>query len=111
MSPADELARELEALERRLREPAVRREPAEVLALLAAGFRGVGSSGRVWGRAEIAAALAGEGDGSAVTLGPGPALVTYLSEQAGRRSLRSSVWVREGESWRMLFHQGTPVRL
>jgi hypothetical protein len=23
---------------------------------------------------------------------------------------RSSVWVRDGEEWRILFHQGTPVR-
>ncbi len=41
------------------------------------------------------------------------ALTTYISEvQRGdivERSNRSSIWIRQGESWQLRFHQGTPT--
>jgi ribonuclease HI len=39
------------------------------------------------------------------------ALVTYRVERVedGSTTLRSSIWAREGDRWRMRFHQGTPA--
>ncbi len=41
------------------------------------------------------------------------ALVTYLSAVADadevRHANRSSLWIRAGGGWKLLFHQGTPV--
>jgi hypothetical protein len=34
-------------------------------------------------------------------------LLTYVSDNDGRRARRSSLWRRSGGSWRMVFHQGT----
>jgi len=35
--------------------------------------------------------------------------LTYLSERAGRRALRSSIWRRTPDGWRVYFHQGTLI--
>jgi hypothetical protein len=48
-------------------------------------------------------------------LGPGAALLTYLSAHKTatgefyRRTLRSSLWLETETGWRMRFHQGTPA--
>jgi ribonuclease HI len=45
-----------------------------------------------------------------VRLGPDAILVTFRSDDQGRRALRSSVWVRDRETgWVLRFHQGTLV--
>jgi hypothetical protein len=35
--------------------------------------------------------------------------VTYISQRAGRRALRSSIWRRTPTGWRVYFHQGTLI--
>lgn len=106
----DVVAREL-----RLLEPAVRNDPDQVRALLHEGFREHGASGTVWDRTTITRATAGStvpvraSDVVAHPLGPDAVPVTYRSEVSGQAALRSSVWVREGGAWLMLFHQGTPL--
>jgi ribonuclease HI len=103
---------EIAALELRLLDPATRRRPDEVAALLHPDFLEIGASGRAWDRASMIAALrADPGTGTRVTglavhlLAPGVALVTYRTERAARASL----WLRDGEGWRVRFHQGTPL--
>ena len=73
-----------------------------------------GASGGVWDRTSIASATSGSTDEIRASnmrirrLGPDAILLTYESEVAGRRALRSSTWVREPSSgWLLLFHQGT----
>jgi hypothetical protein len=97
-----------------LLEPEVRNDPARVLALVHPDFREHGASGRVWDAATVPGATAGTTERIRATgvrarrLGPDAVLVTYTSDAAGRRALRSSVWVREqGREWLLLFHQGT----
>ncbi|WP_298798239.1 DUF4440 domain-containing protein [uncultured Pseudonocardia sp.] len=95
----------------------VRRSAAAVEDLLDPEFREIGASGRLWTRAEMAAALAGdlsdeEGSIAAtefqgMTLAPDLVLLTYVSDRNGRRARRSSVWRRSKGSWRVLHHQGT----
>jgi hypothetical protein len=36
-------------------------------------------------------------------------LVTYTLDQNGRRTRRSTIWQRNGEGWRILYHQGTMI--
>jgi hypothetical protein len=101
-------------LETRLLDPAVRASREAVSRLLAEDFVEFASTGVVYDRAGILAALAAEAiagapqrrlrDLTVRELSPDAVLVTYRAE----RSLRSSVWRRSGGGWQMLFHQGTP---
>jgi hypothetical protein len=97
-----------------LLQPAVRRDPDRVRALLHPDFREVGASGQIWDRASIAAVTSGTEEPIEATdlatrlLGPDVVLLTYVSDPSGRRAHRSSVWVREpGGQWLLLHHQGT----
>ncbi len=110
------LEQTLIALECSLHEPSIRADREAVGDLLSDGFFEFGASGRVWSREAILAQLAAE-DSSSITsrdfacqtLSPGIALLTYLSETPQQRCLRSSLWRLEGEQWRLIFHQGTPI--
>jgi hypothetical protein len=120
--PADTaLAAELEALERALHAPQVRAQRERLAALLDEDFSEIGSSGRCYGRdaalqeipLERAQVLI-ESDQYAVwVFAEGLAQVRYrcrhhVDGQAQRWVLRSSLWRRHGDGWRMVFHQGTP---
>ena len=96
----------------------------DLFELLADEFVEFGSSGRVFRREDIIAAIRNAPppdstrrtlhDFRVMELGPDVALVTYQAlrfegpERREVRSLRSSLWKRtSGESWKMVFHQGT----
>ena len=95
----------------------VRRTAHQVDELLDPDFREIGASGRLWTRAEIVSALAGEvSDGAdviettemaGVVVGPELVLLTYVSQRRGRQARRSSLWRRSAGAWRLLHHQGT----
>jgi hypothetical protein len=110
----------LRALEETLLDPAVRRDRARVEALLAEEFEEFGSSGRVWTREQILDLLASEDyerpsmeDFRCAVIAKNVALVTYRSVRTDAASglnasvLRSSLWVKDAQGWRMRFHQGT----
>lgn len=84
-------------------------------ALLHTDFREFGASGRIWDRDSVSDAISTApvdvtmSELDARSLGPDIALVTYRSDDGRRQALRSSVWVRQGEAWLLVFHQGTPV--
>lgn len=105
--------------ELRLLDPRVRACEERVLELLDPEFTEIGASGRRWDRTSI---LAATGDGtvseespvrveemSGVVLAPGVVHLTYVTEHAGRRARRSSLWRLTDSGWRMYFHQGTPA--
>lgn len=105
------------ALERRLLQPSVRASSHELTALLDPGFREIGASGRVWDRASIIESLSND-SGSAMPirdeemegflLAEDIVLLTYVSDAAGRRARRTSIWkLDEDAGWRLLHHQGT----
>lgn len=118
----DSLREKIRALERALLQPEIRRSPARLDALLADDFREIGGSGRVFTKADVLEALPAETGETVFTmsgfeivrLAEGVVLATYaVTKTAGEqvtRSLRSSIWKRTGEGWRMLFHQGTEIR-
>lgn len=76
-----------------------------------------GSSGRVWDRDGIIAALGAApavpgvaSDFAPCRLAEDVILLTYRI-LGSRDSLRSSAWVRDAEAgWRVRFHQGTPLQ-
>lgn len=120
--PADTaLAAELEALERALHAPQVRADRERLAALLDEDFSEIGSSGQCYGRdaalqeipLERAQVLIESEQYAVWLLAEGLAQVRYRSRyhvdgQAQRWVLRSSLWRRHGDGWRMVFHQGTP---
>ncbi len=118
---AEPLSAELEPLERRHLLPGIRSSADALGELLHDSFVEIGASGVVHSRSGVISALRTESAiertllaFSARQIAPGVALTMYEIEQASpdgttRRSLRSSVWVRDGGSWKMIFHQGTPA--
>lgn len=106
-------------LETELLQPETRRDPIRLRALLADEFVEFGASGRVYTKAEVIEFLQREEpvaleltDFIADQLADDVVLATYraLRHEPGAptaASLRSSLWVRQGDSWRMRFHQGT----
>ncbi len=116
-----ELTDHLRALEERLLQSAVRKHASEVAALLADGFREIGSSGQIYGKTEIIEQLRAEecpvwslADFEVKVLSDTLALATYRAvresaEGEVAQSLRSSLWERRDGRWQMLFHQGTKI--
>ena len=119
--PADQDVQAVIELELQLLKPEVRAEPGAADALLHPDFSEFGASGRRWGRTEMIAALAAEqpaGEELVITttemagtrLADDVIHLTYVSQRAGQRALRSSIWLRTPAGWRVYFHQGTLVR-
>jgi hypothetical protein len=101
-------------------DPVFLKDRARVSALLAEDFREFGSSGRVWSRDDILNSSETlqttplVEDFSVKTIVPELAQVTYrtLKRVPGGKpqpALRSSLWIRRGDKWQMLFHQGTKI--
>lgn len=111
----------IRSLEEALHDPAVRRSREALGQMLSADFVEFGASGSVYDRTTTINLLEGEGDDEGnvsvgnYTLKPissGAVLLTYETERVHRdgskwRCLRSSIWKREGTTWKLLFHQGT----
>jgi hypothetical protein len=107
-------------LEQRLMDPVFLKDRSQVSALLAEDFREFGSPGRVWSRDEILNSSETlqttplVEDFSVRTIVPELVQVTYrtLKRVPGGKpqaALRSSLWIRRGREWQMLFHQGTKI--
>src|SRR5580765_7929954 len=111
------LIEELRELEELLMRPGVRRSPTELARLMADDFREFGSSGRVFDRGQIIAALQRQEpceisliDFRAVCLAADVVLVTYRGKVQFSHSamlvesLRSSIWRRRNGKWEVVFH-------
>lgn len=105
----------VEELERELLGPLVRGDIGRTAVLLHPDFTEIGSSGRVWTRDAMMMALEedpGERTDIEVLgserIGTGAVLLTYRSFTRSGTILRSSLWVLDGDRWRLRFHQGTP---
>ena len=118
----------LRKLEEHLLTPEVRASRQATDTLLADDFVEFGSSGTVYDKASILAALQEESaEGVQIErrtsawkvrpLSADTALLTYRIERREARdgpwlaSLRCSIWHRTGTQWRMIFHQGTATHL
>lgn len=106
---------QVEELERELLGPLVRGDMGRTAVLLHPDFMEIGSSGRVWTRDAMMMALEDDpGERtevevlSADRIGTSAVLLTYRSFARAGTTLRSSLWVLDGDRWRLRFHQGTP---
>jgi len=104
---------ELRRLERALAERRGDAVEGRLSELLADQFFEFGASGRIWDRAATAELVEGEPAVDVELLAPAfhwltadVVLLTYRIA-GSRPTLRSSIWVRAGEQWRIVFHQGT----
>ncbi|WP_420645585.1 DUF4440 domain-containing protein [Candidatus Leptofilum sp.] len=112
----------LRHLEEMLHTNGVRHDLGKLEALLHPDFEEFGRSGARYGRSQIIAALQQENPLPEIhatqytvsLLAEGVALLTYTSAHVDdlgnpyRETLRSSLWVWNGRSWQIRFHQGTP---
>jgi hypothetical protein len=104
--------------ELRLLDPVVRASADVLATMLHPEFREIGTSGRLWNRDTIIAALTCPDAPS-----PGPLTasrmcgeqlcadlvqLTFDTESKGLRSHRSSLWRLTDEGWLLFFHQATP---
>ncbi|MFC9499719.1 DUF4440 domain-containing protein [Streptomyces sp. NPDC056975] len=104
--------------ELRLLDPAVRRSPELLGALLHPDYFEFGSSGRRWDRAAIIAELCATREPGmrpltvsrmkGVRLAPGLVHLTFETDRNGACAHRSSLWRQGVEGWLLYFHQGTP---
>lgn len=95
--------------------------PGGLALLIDEGFEEFGASGQRWDRTSILELLRASPESNArierfavATLGAGVVLTTFEADartdgEPGMRTLRSSVWVRRRDGWKVRFHQGTPV--
>ncbi|QWF78302.1 nuclear transport factor 2 family protein [Amycolatopsis sp. CA-230715] len=100
-----------------LLDPGVRADRDAAGALLHKDFSEFGASGTVWDRESVLRMLSTEATERIVAerletlrLGPDAVLLTYVAVAGERRSLRTSIWVREDGTWLMRHHQGTSLR-
>jgi hypothetical protein len=112
---------QLQNLEVSLLNPDIRHLPTRLSRLLADNFIEFGSTGQVYDKKGIIAALVAEPDTQisitefkVTLLAANIALVTYRATYSNDRilekhSLRSSIWKLTDGNWQMLFHQGTPI--
>lgn len=113
----------IRVLEVALHQPATRSDPAALGALLHPEFREFGRSGASYTRHEVlwefsgnpTAYLIWSQDFALDEMAPGLALLTYRSAHVApdgsleAHALRTSIWQRTGDGWKMRFHQGTPT--
>ena len=118
-----QIADHLKSLEETLLDPAVRKNSEQVSALLTDDFLEFGSSGRTFDKSAILEDLRNEppsqtarlSDFAIRPLAPEVILVTYRtirhdsSDQIIRQAQRSSIWINHNGTWKITFHQGTPI--
>lgn len=110
------------SLEKALVDPEIRASREQLDTLLADDFMEFGTSGRVYRKAhtmeqlpKTASSYGGTheiSDFEIKQLSPEYVHATYRSDTTytdgeRKRAYRSSLWRKEGEQWRMVFHQGT----
>ena len=108
------------ALEKQLLLPEKRADVAWLAEVIAEDFEEIGASGKIYNATAIMSALLVEDDDSPVRatsflsreLTPDLVMINY---ETSRRTdsvsfvRRTSIWRRRGDSWQIIFHQGTPV--
>ena len=112
---------QIRILEEKFLVPEFRKSGFEISKLLSDDFVEFGSSGTVYNKETVLKALKEDNDSPVQikdfktnNLSNETILATYIAvkiETSGKRreSLRSSLWKKEGNSWVIVFHQGTPL--
>jgi hypothetical protein len=103
---------EILKLEEQLGAPAVRSSVDLLAHLVSDEFVEYGSAGKIFTRQDVIEQMLAAPNVSialldfrVLAISSDVALATYRTG----RSVRSSIWRREGQYWRIVFHQGTPI--
>ena len=118
-----QIADHLKALEESLLDPTNRRNPELISNLLTDDFLEFGSSGHTFDKSAILEELRNEpqhqtarlSDFAIRPLTPEVILVTYRTrrhDSSGHvihQAQRSSIWINHNGTWKITFHQGTPI--
>ncbi|MEU0395439.1 nuclear transport factor 2 family protein [Streptomyces sp. NPDC006208] len=101
----------------RLLDPTVRSSAEQLAELLHPDFLEVGTSGQLWDRESVIAALTARSAPaprtittsrmSGVQLAPDVVHLTFDTESGAQHAHRSSLWRLTGSTWLLYFHQGT----
>ena len=102
----------IEALEQSLLDPSVRQSTEKLNRLIADDFVEFGSSGKIYNKQDCIKPDEDSrkfvaNDFKVEELSKDVMLATYKTTEDGVASLRSSIWKRYGDEWKMIFHQGT----
>jgi len=110
----DEKFKVVEALERELSSKDVRAKAGRMEHLLHDDFGEFGKSGRVYDKTMILAEVPTWeyfdtvlSNFTYIELSQNVVMLKYKSNVGGIQAHRTSVWVKESNSWQMLHHQGT----
>lgn len=102
----------IRALEEQLGEVAVRSSAEQLARLVSDDFVEFGSAGQTYTKQDVIRQMMSAPtvgvtllDFRVLAISSDVALATYRTP----RSIRSSIWRREGQDWRIIFHQGTAV--
>jgi hypothetical protein len=94
-----------------------RKSSEKLHSLIDDNFMEFGVSGFIYNKEEVINSLPNEisrdfviDDLEVALLSENIALVTYKIKESSILSLRSSVWKRSGNLWKLIFHQGTKVQ-
>jgi hypothetical protein len=101
-------------LEKQLLQLKFRKNKAALESILHPDFFEFGSSGTQWDRATTIESLTKEeatsypaSDFLAHPISDDVILITYTTERNGQKELRSSLWKKSDDAWKLFFHQGT----
>lgn len=88
----------------------------KINSLISDYFYEFGSSGKIWRKSDLFKLLPLQEsfkgmieDFRVLALSSMVFLATYKLSRAEKTSLRSSIWKLENDSWRIVFHQSTPI--
>ncbi|KTD56677.1 GNAT family acetyltransferase [Legionella santicrucis] len=106
------LSKSIEAMERSLLDSSVRQSTEQLSKLIADDFLEFGTSGKIYNKQDCikpdeTSRKFVVSDFKIKELSKDVTLATYKTTEDGIASLRSSIWQRYGDEWKMIFHQGT----
>ena len=123
MEPVGSLKELLLQLEEKLLRPEIRKSAETIEETLDDNFIEFGSSGEIYDKQRVIETLQGESprnisinDFNILEITPRVVIATYLAvitDPPGNKkniSLRSSIWKSIDGKWKIVFHQGTPLK-
>jgi hypothetical protein len=111
-------------LENRLQQPEIRKSPEELSELIDDDFLEIGSSGKMYMKKDVLVNLPAapeiefEMTDFTIKILASEIVQSFfktkkVNKETGQTSisLRSSIWKKEKDIWKMVFHQGTPAQV
>jgi hypothetical protein len=112
----EEIKNRLVSFEIELHKDSVRTDAKKLDELLDDEFFEIGTSGNTYAKKDIVERLPSESsyeiksfDFDVREIAKNVIQIFYKAEADGRKSSRSSIWIKKDSNWKMVFHQGTKI--